>query len=130
MNRTISGSRHITNCPEKPKDTPENVMTKNQKLDVQVRELKIQLDEYKDTIRDLVDKVRDLTHFELTEENVISYFRTVKYAKKYELYRSFFPHDTREIDKIVNKLYKEGTLRRNQNNWYSLNPKFKKESEK
>lgn len=122
--------QHIKTCSEKPGEKSISVMTKNQKLDLEIKEMKIQLEESKQAIRDLVNKVRELEHHELTEENIISYFRTVKYAKKYELYRAFTPHNTREIDKIVKKLYQEGTLRRNQNYWYSLNPQFKKESEK
>ena len=116
---------HIKSCPKRPNKESISTMDKNHKLDLEVRELKIQLEESKEAIKYLVEDVRRLQHHELNEKNITDYFRTVKYAKKYELYRAFTPHDTRLIDKIVKKMYKEGTLRRNQNYWYSLNPKFK-----
>jgi len=121
-------SRHLEKCPKGPKSkTSESytIESKIKELEKEVKARRLALDEAKDTIKALVQVVRTLQHHELTEENIIDYFRTVKYAKKYELYRSFTPHDTREIDKIVNRLYKEGSLSRNRNYWYRLNPKFK-----
>ncbi len=117
-------SSHIRSCSEKPDKQAISTMSKHQRLDLEIKDLKIQLEESKEAIKDLVKDFRKLAHHELTEENIIDYFRTVKYAKKYELYRAFTPHDTRLIDEVVNKLHREGTLRRNQNYWYSLNPKF------
>ncbi len=77
--------------------------------------------------RDLNKNVLELlsigAEHKLTEVNIINYFKKGKKQKKYGLYDIFTPHDTRNVDKIVNKLLKEGILKRDRNNWYSYNVK-------
>jgi chromosome condensin MukBEF ATPase and DNA-binding subunit MukB len=117
-------AQHINKCPNNP---DRQNKTKNYE---EIEELKLHLNEQEESIQKLTEDLRKLQHHKLTEENIIDYFRTVKYAKKYELYRAFTPHDTREIEKIVDKLYKEGILTRAKGHWYKFRPKTIKEGSK
>lgn len=114
-------SLHISKCPDNP-----DKQIRLQKSE-EIEELKLNLSEQGEIVQKLSEDLRKLQHHKLTEINIIDYFRTVKYAKKYELYRVFTPHDTREIEKIVDKLHKEGILVRVKGHWYKFRPKAIKE---
>lgn len=68
----------------------------------------------------LKEENASLEQFKLNEVNLLAYFENVNYAKKYELYRSFFPHDTRKISNLVDKLIKEKKLHYIKNGWIKI----------
>ena len=56
----------------------------------------------------------------LTEDNLTHFFKEKEKTKLYEMKIRFYDNSLKEIDDMVQSLFKKGLLKRDKNNWISL----------
>ncbi len=115
----IERREHKKACPEKPE--PRVKKETKPELSPEVINLLTQMNAKITELTQVLEIKENKRAF--NEENLIAFFQSVKYAKKYEIKRIFPETSSFEIDKMVNALFKRKILKRNKKYWYAYNDK-------